>query len=689
MLSQILSPELVFYAIGILAVGAGVAAAMSRNRQSAGWAAFLFVVIAGLVVISVALPVLVSGETARYVSGITIPGLGAHLDFAVDPLSALFLLIIVIVSAVAVLYSIGYMESYADENLIRYYPPLLLFIAGMIGVVAVADWFFFIIFWEFMTLASYFLVIFERENPVSLRAGFKYFLITHAATALMLAAAIITWRAGPTQEFDFTAAQYAMTAMAQARPWLLHLVLALWFLGFGTKAGMYPFGDWLPDAHPAAPSSVSALLSGVMIKLGVYGIARIFLGSALSVLTPQGVIGWGLVIAAFGVASAVIGSIAAVQQNDCKRLLAFSSIGQMGYILMALGIGLAFLRIAPLFGALALLAAFYHLVNDAAFKSLLFFNAGSIVYYAGTRDLNRIGGLSSVMPVAAVTAVVGALALAGLPPLNGFVSKWLLYQAALLGGLTYPVFVGVGLVALVISVVSLAYAMKFVGIAFMGKLAPVSEPRSSGAPAQRRLPLPWTMNAAQVVLAIICLGLGLAPVAVAHAIYGALRAAVGGLAEPSQILAGSGWTLALAPGGAVSAAWNPVLMGALFCGLMVVAYGIMRLAGAPVRQVDCWYCGEEHADELVRFRAQGLFSTFNRAFAGIYPTITIPRLRYPRVVERIFDLDAWLYGPLVRAGGKLAERLSRAHVGIPQIYMLWQIIGMILVLVLLLLVLRG
>ncbi|HUT75700.1 MAG TPA: proton-conducting transporter membrane subunit, partial [Armatimonadota bacterium] len=656
-----------------------------RDRRGAGWVALGFVAVAAALAATVALPILITGHEASYLSGFAVPGLGAELTFTVDALSALFLILIVVGALIATLYSIDYMESYPEQNLARYYGPLLLFIAGMIGVVCVADWFFFLIFWEFMTLASYFLVVFERENPVNLRAGFKYFLMTHAASALMFAAAIITWKAGPVHQFGFASAQVSLAGMAQARPWLLHLVLAMWLIGFGTKAGMYPFGDWLPDAYPAAPSSATAVFSGVMSKMGVYGIARVFLWHAFPALSADAVVAWGLVIAAFGVASAVIGSIAAVQQNDCKRLLAFSSIGQMGYILMGLGVGLAFLRLpapGPLFGALALLAAFYHLVNDAAFKSLLFLNAGSIVYVTGTRDLNRVGGLAAVMPVAAVTAGVGALALAGLPPLNGFVSKWMLYHASIVGGLHYPVFLAVGLIALMVSVVSLAYAMKFVGIAFMGKPAAIAGGRGRG--------LPWTMTTAQVLLAAVCVALGLAPVWVARAIYGMLQAPGLELAAPAQILAGSNWTLQLVAGRTVAAAaWNPLLLLGLLAGLMVVSYGIMRLGGAPVRVVGTWYCGEEHADELVRFRAQGVFAPFNRAFAGIYPRVRLPRVALPGWVPRVFDLDSWLYAPLVRGGGRLAERLSRTHVGIPQIYMLWQVIGVIVVLALLFLVVRG
>ncbi len=681
MLSEIMSSELVLYAIYILLGGAAVAAAMSRDRRGAGWVAFFFVVVAGALVCTVALPVLASGQTSRFVSGISIPGLGAELNFAVDALSAIFLLVIAVIATLVSLYSIGYMESYPEESLARYYAPLLLLVAGMIGVVSVSDWFFFLIFWEFMALASYFLVVFERENPVSLRAGFKYFLMTHAASALMFAAAIITWRAGVVRQFDFAAARQAMAVMAQARPWLLHLVLAFWFIGFGTKAGMYPFGDWLPDAYPAAPSSGSAAFAGMMTKLGIYGLLRVF-ADMLPLSSTTSV--WGVIIAVFGAGSIFVGTVTALAQDDSKRLLSFHVIGQVGYMLVGIGTGLYFLPNNPALGALAMLGGIFHIVNHVCYKCLLFLNAGAVQFRTGTRDLGRLGGLAALMPVTGATAVIASMSIAGVPPFNGFASKWLIYQSTIVGGMSFPPFVFIALVAMFVSLVTLASFLKFLGAVFFGKLAAPTDLSSIRE-------VPGLMKAPQVILAALCVLFGLFPVLPTLFIYRAITAVAHDAAIPTyqQVVGSSSFALSLTPGAVVTGVWSPLPLVAALAGLMLVSYALMRLGGARVREVQCWYCGEEHADELVRFRAAGFYGPFKHAFAGVYPTIRLPRLRFPRALRRAFDLDSWLYGPLVRVGGRLAERLSRTHVGIPQTYVLWQVIGMIIVLVLLMLVLRG
>lgn len=681
MSSEVLSSELVLYVIGILTAGAVVAAAMARNRVTAGWIAFVFVGFSAVVLALVVLPVLATGETARYFSGITVPGLGAELSLAVDPLSAIFLLVIAVIATLVTFYSIGYMESYPDENLARYYGPLLLLVAGMIGVVSSSDWFFFLVFWEFMTLASYFLVIFERENPVSLRAGFKYFLMTHAATALMFAAVIITWKSAPVRGFDFATVRISMENMAQARPWLLHLVLAMWFVGFGTKAGVYPFGDWLPDAYPAAPSSGSAAFAGMMTKLGIYGVLRIFadmlpLSSATSA--------WGIIIAVFGAGSIFIGTITALAQEDSKRLLSFHVIGQVGYMLVGIGTGLYFLPTNPALGALAMIGGIFHVVNHVCYKCLLFLNAGAVRFRTGSRDLGRLGGLAALMPVTGATAVIASMSIAGIPPFNGFASKWLIYESTIVGGMKFPFFIFVGLVAMFVSLVTLASFLKFLGSVFFGKLAaPTDLSKVREVPALMQVP--------QVVLAGLCVLFGLFPVLPTAFIFRAITAVVRDAPIPAyqKLLGASPIALGFSPGGVAVGMWSPLPMVAVVLGLVAISYGLMRLAGAPVRKVECWYCGEEHADELVRFRAGGLYGPFKHAFDRLYPRIGVPRIAFPRVLERIFDLDSWLYGPFVRAGGRLAQRLSRTHSGIPQIYMLWQVIGVILVLVILVWVLKG
>jgi hydrogenase-4 component B len=329
--------QVVIIGSAILVVGAVAAALASRWRSAVGTLSFLFALTASVVISSAALSVLMTNRAAVTGRLIDLPLIGAALTYRVDQLSALFLLIISAISALVTLYSIAYMRRYEHQHLVRYYPILLLFFAGIVGVVCTADWLFFLVFWEFMTVCSYFLVIFERDDPVALRAGIKYFVITHAATALMLIGIIVLWHTSQPHSFSFAAAKSAIGELAATKPALLHVLLALFFVGFGTKAGVLPFGDWLPDAYPAAPSGASAAFAGTMTNLAVYGILRVFLE-----MTPVSSFdtAWGIVIAVFGTGSIFIGTITALAQDDLKRILAFQMIGQMGYVLLGIGAGL-------------------------------------------------------------------------------------------------------------------------------------------------------------------------------------------------------------------------------------------------------------------------------------------------------------------------------------------------------------
>ena len=408
---------------------------------------------------------LLAGPLEFVLGSVRILGLTAQLAFRIDGLSALFLVLISVLSIASALYGIGYLACYPRQDLRRYYFPFPLFMAGMLAVVTTSDWFWFLVFWEFMTLVSYFLVIFESQEKQNLSAGFIYFLMTQATSAgLMVVVIFLSSRTG---SFAFAALPDLFRALAQSSPGALHALLFLFFTAFATKAGMYPLGIWLPEAHPAAPASVSALLSGVMIKIGVYGMLRVFVW-ALPVSRASSV--WGLVIATLGVISMLIGTLRALGENDSKRLLAQSSIGQMGYILLGLGLGLAFLPHNPVFGVVALVGCLYHVVNHACFKSLLFFNSGSILFRTGTRDLNQLGGLVKVMPLAAACAIVGSLSIAGAPPFNGFVSKWLLYQSAILGETATPLYVLYGVVAIFVGTLTLACFVKYLGSAYLGIL---------------------------------------------------------------------------------------------------------------------------------------------------------------------------------------------------------------------------
>ncbi len=607
----------------------------------------------------------------------SVPGFGASLVLRIDYLSAFFLIIIVIVGLMASLFSVRYMEHYRRESLVGFYPPFLVFLGSMIAVVGMADLFFFFLFWEVMTLASYALVVFEREKQENLRAGFKYFLMTHAATACMFLAGIILYVRGGS--FSFDVLRSTLGLVIQEHPGLAHLVLALFFVGFATKAGIFPFGDWLPDAHPAAPSGMSALLSGVMIKMGLYGLLRVFL---LILPSSYHTTTWGGIIAFFGALSLFVGSLTALYQGDSKRLLAFHSMGQIGYMLLAIGMGITFRRIHPAISAVALIAGLFHLLNHAFFKSLLFLNAGSLLYITGTRSLNAMGGLLRRMPWTAATALVGGLALAGLPPLNGFASKWLIYQVVVLGGLDRPAYVLYALLAFFGSAVTLASVLKFITSAFLGH--PSLRASETGE-------VPPSMRISQLCLAAPCVLMGLFPVPILRLLHQAIN--FGPAVPPFEALFGeSPWGVTSNLGEGMAAAWNPLVMVAALLACLALSMLIYRLGAAPVRHTAIWYCGEAHRPQEVKFSAFSLYLPFKRFFSihvggyeqeGVYPVLRMPAVRLRTELARAFDLDEYLYKPVVRWSMGFMERFSRLHVGIPQVYVVWMVVGALLAILIL------
>jgi hydrogenase-4 component B len=686
----------------LLLLGAFVSLFIGRQQRLAGYFCFGLVLVSTVVLGWVVLQVYVHGplearESFFWVMGLSefkgevlcmschsssralfsVPGFGASLILRIDHLSGFFLLIIVGVGLLSSLFSIRYMEQYRRESLVGFYPPLLVFLASMIAVAGMADLFFFFLFWEVMTLASYALVVFERERQESLRAGFKYFLMTHAATACMFLAGIMLYVRGGS--FSFDVLRSTLGQLVHENPGLAHLILALFFLGFATKAGVFPFGDWLPDAHPAAPSGISALLSGVMIKMGVYGMLRVFL-----LILPSSYLTttWGGIIAFFGTLSLFVGSLTALYQGDSKRLLAFHSMGQIGYVLLAIGMGIAFRRVNPAISAVALIAGLFHLLNHAQFKSLLFLNAGSLLYVAGTRNLNALGGLLRRMPWTAVTALVGGLALAGIPPLNGFASKWLIYQVTILGGLDRPVYVLYALLAFFGSAVTLASVLKFITAAFLGH---------PSLQARETVDVPWSMRIAQCCLGALCVLMGLFPVPVLRLLYQAISP---GLAFPAYeaLFGGSPWGVTSNLGEGLAAAWNPLVMVAALLACLALSVLIYRVGAAPVRQTALWYCGEAHRPQEVKFSAHSLYLPFKHLFSlrvgsyeqeGVYPVLPIPRLKLRVDLARAFDVDRYLFRPAVRWAMGFMERFSRLHVGIPQVYVAWMVIGVLMAILIL------
>ncbi|MCL5743958.1 MAG: hydantoin racemase [Acidobacteria bacterium] len=655
--------------LAILIAGALVSLAVSGRPRVCGWVTFLFAAASALSMWLAAAGAFSGAAQERTL--VSLPQLGAGLTLRVDRLSAIFLAIVAVVTPASALYSIRYMEHYTSDRVAKFYPVLLLCMASMAGVLVSADWLCFLVFWESMTLTSYFLVTYERESAASQRAGLKYFIITHGATLCMVAAALMLW--SRTGSFHFDAARQALSAMLVAAPLTAHLVTFLFFLGFATKAGILPMGDWLPDAHPVAPSGMSATLSGVLVKLGVYGLIRRF----VSFLAPSPSLRtWGVVVALAGAYSLFAGTLTALRQTDTKRLMAFHTIGQIGYVCLGLGAGAYCLETAPAVAAICLAGAILHAINHACFKSCLFLGAGSVLFRTGTRDMDRLGGLAPFMPYTTGSTVIASLSISGMPPLNGFTSKWLIVAGCILAGLRFPLFLVLGLVALFISIVTLASFLKVLGAVFLGKA-------DDGLTVKE---VPASMLVPQVLLAALCIVLGVFPQVVLGPIGQAVAEAGG--AAAAAVSTGGWWGgIRLIDGAAVAFWWPPVMLMVLVI-LTTLCYGIQRVARAKARSVPVWYCGEEHAPATVRYPAGSFYLPFKHAFQSVYPVARLRAPRMPAMVRRVLDLDRWLYTPAAHAIEKAADGVSRTHVGTPQVYLLWIVGGAILVTAITLMVAR-
>ena len=344
-----------------------------------------------------------------------------------DPLSLFFLLVISLVAVPSGIYSLGYLKGqYPARKIILGWVLFLVFILSMAFVVTVNNAFIFLVFWEIMSLVSYFLVIFDTDHEKSVQAGVIYIIMTHIGTAFITVAFFLMFKYA--HSFDFTAIKLAAVTMPAG---VKNIIFILLLLGFGTKAGIVPLHIWLPYAHPQAPSHISSLMSGVMIKTAVYGLLRyvVFIIGIDSIW-------WAKLVLVLAMLSCLVGIMYALIENDLKKLLAYSSVENMGIILLGVGAAMFFIKMnIPDLAVLALAAGLYHLINHAVFKGLLFLCAGSVYKATGTRDIEKLGGLIKLMPVTAVCFLIGSLAISAMPPLNGFISEWLILQSFFLGAL--------------------------------------------------------------------------------------------------------------------------------------------------------------------------------------------------------------------------------------------------------------
>ena len=597
-----------------------------------------------------------------------LPDLPFHLRL--DALSAFFLFLLGSAGAGISIFAAGYFRSGEGTA-----PGLLclqyhVFLAAMAVVLLADDAYLFMVAWETMALSSYFLVTTQHRIPEIRRAGFLYLLIAHVgALGILLSFGVLH---GGSWDFTFD----AMRA-AQLDPRWATIAFGLALFGFGAKAGLVPLHVWLPEAHPAAPSPVSALMSGVMLKTAIYGVLRV----TFDLLHTQQW-WWGGVVIALGLFTALFGVVFAAAQTDMKRLLAYSSIENIGIVFLGIGLTIQFQAFnMKVLAALTLAATLYHCLNHAFFKSLLFLATGSVLHATRERSLGKLGGLIHRMPWVAWLALIGTLAIAGLPPLNGFVSEWLLLQSFLftpeLPHQFINMLVPIGAAALAMTAALSAYVMvKFYGVIFLGRPREEALATAHDCGRLERLGLLW--------LAAGCVLLGLLPVpmlAMLDRVNAQLLGAVmGGQAE-------SWWFLA--PVSAERATYNPAifLLGILIA-FGLTYWGVRRVFHGRIRKVDPWDCGYPLQTPRMQDTAEGFGQPIRQIFEPFFlmrRELPSPFDLAPRYKVDIEDkFWRWCYVPVAWAVEGTARLVGLLQRGRISAYLLYSFLTLIALLVLVL-----
>ena len=620
------------------------------------------IALAALAIASIATPV------ERAVLPLGLPGLPFHVRR--DALASVFLALLGGASAGISIFSTGYFRK--GEGTL---PGLLclqyhVFLASMGLVLLADDAYAFMVAWETMALSSYFLVTTQHRIPEIRAAGFIYLLIAHVgAISILLSFGVMQ---GGSWQFTFDAMRAAHLSPGWAT---VAFVLALF--GFGAKAGLVPLHVWLPEAHPAAPSPVSALMSGVMLKTAIYGLLRVGF-DLLSALQWW----WGLLALGLGLVSAFYGVIFAAVQTDMKRLLAWSSIENIGIIYTGLGLTIVF-RGAGMgsLAALALIATLYHCLNHAFMKSVLFLGTGAVLHATGERNLGRLGGLIHRMPWVAALTLVGVLAIAGLPPLNGFVSEWLLLQAFLFSGEVPRTFVNmllpVGAAVIALCTALAGYVMvKFFGVVFLGQPREASLATAHDAGIVERIGLLW--------LALGCVALGLFPVQVIGQLDRVARELL--KLEPGS-WSGDWWLLA--PAAARHASYGPLALFAVTLGVVAFAIiGVRVLYRRRVHRGPAWDCGFVRLDARMQDTAEGFGQPIRHIFEPFFDMrreLPTPFDLAPRYQVTVGDrLWALLYVPLGVAVRVIADLVARLQQGRIATHLLYSFITLIALLALVL-----
>ena len=667
-----------------VAAGAGSLLAL-RKEKLANVVGFGGAALAGLCGIGAALVFLITGGTNQSSSFDLWTSLIPYIQLTVklDALGAFFLLILSALAVALSVYSLGYVKTFYGRKKVgvlgAFYNALLL---ATTLVFTASNAFFFLIAWELMALTAYCLVSFEHEKTEVRSAGVLYFIMSHIGTGCLILGFLIFFQAAGGNspgDYSFDRFRAIRDSLSVGQR---DAIFLLFLFGFGVKAGIVPLHIWLPVAHPVAPSNISALLSGVLIKAGIYGLTRAFfdfLG------TPPN--WWGVTVLTIGTVSALLGVLYALMEHDLKRLLAYHSIENIGIILMGLGAALMFLHTNhPILATLALIAALYHTINHALFKALLFLGAGAVLHSTHTRNMEEMGGLIKRMPKTAFFFLIGAVAISALPPLNGFVSEWLTYQSLLQGfgttaSLVRIMFPLAGAMLALTGALAAACFVKAFGITFL------AQPRS--AEARNAHEVSNSMLTGMGLLTAACVFLGLFPTTFLHLLDPVTSQLTGQRLSESLSLANGlvlGSTQSL--GGTVSTL-GIVLTGLCLLPIPLVLW-LFFARRARTRIGPTWDCGLRGLTSSMEYTATGFSKPIRMIFKALFrPRREVQReydyspyfaktLRFESHIEEAFVTR--LYRPLNRGILRLSRRMRALQAGSIQAYLIYIFITLLLLL---------
>lgn len=653
-------------AIELALLSAGVSLLAARIPQVLRKLVMPLFGLAGLASLSAGLLAMINGGIITLELPFGLPWLPWHIRL--DALSGFFLSVTGVVSFAVGVYAPGYVRGFETgrDSLVVLGGFAGLFLAGMLLVVLADDAFLFMIAWEVMSLSSYFLVAFHHENATNRRAAFLYLLMAHiGGLAILLGFGVL---ASFGHGFIFDAMREAQLPFSWAS-----IAFTLAFIGFGMKAGLLPLHAWLPEAHPAAPSHISALMSGVMLKVAVYGFIR-FIFDLLGEFHWQ----WGVSVLAIGSISALMGVLYALMQHDLKRILAYSSVENIGIIFIGLGLAILFLATGNnLLGTLAFIAAIYHTINHALFKSLLFLGAGAILHATNERDLEKMGGLLRRMPWTGLFFLVGCISISALPPFNGFVSEWLTFQSALQawqlesGVLRSIVPITAAMLALT-GALAAACFVKVYGIAFLGQ--------ARSRPVRRARTAPMSMRLGQAILALLCLMFGILPTHVIELLN----------TVPQQVLGHSlvqatahGW-LWLTPVSSDTASYGAPLIALILLTILVLGLWLLGRGIRRVRRCDTWDCGFAPPTPAMQYTASAFDQPFRRVFGilfqireGVEKQEDGRQRHHLYVEDRLWNI---LYVPVAHAVERTSRFVVRLQSGNVRIYLGWSLATLLVLL---------